>query len=322
VIWWSKFASALLFFSIVATLAQAPATYPLRVPYWVRSVRGDPIPAVDRRGLLVEVNGRKTEPELMLGPGSALFLLIALDLTGDTSVASDSQNALASEIRKLDANTYVAVFNCQDELRVLQEPIRNPDQSAKTIQSVTATGKPGLLTSIEQIESIADAMLARSAVRVGVLFISDADVQTYRRDLTNPVINSSDSNDISRRFPEQLVQDTMAAFSSRMASAMAPLEIVQLNDLDDRWNEAYHDGLRTIASGTYGELRFCATRASIPQTVTEAVAHLVEHYSLRILVPSQDDSVTVSMFAVPEGQMRLTYRSRFSLPPNNRHIRK
>jgi hypothetical protein len=285
------------------------------VPFWVRTAHGEEAPPIGIRAITAEVRGRKIPPDFLLGPKSDLFLLIGLDLTGDAATAADAKDALASEIDKLGDQVYVSILNCQDELRVVQEPTRNREQSLQAVQSVAAIGKPGLLNCVERVESIADAILARSAVRVGVLFISDADVQNYRQDLTNPVINSSDPNDISRRFPEQLVQDAMAALSRRMASSLAPLDIVQLNYLTDRWNEAYYDGLRAIAGNTLGEVQSCATRAAISGSIEQSIARLIEHYSLRVTVPVHGDSVAVELYCNPADLVRLLYRTRFAACP-------
>jgi hypothetical protein len=285
----------------------------LRVPFWVQTAHGEPAPPISVRDLSVEVRGHKLKPDVLLGPKSDLFLLIGLDLTGDAATAEDAKDALVKEIAKLQPRTYVSVFNCQDELRVVQEPTLARDRWVQAVQSVAAIGKPGLLNCIERVESIGDAILARSAVRVGVLFISDADVQNYRQDLINPVINSSDPNDISRRFPEHLVQDAMATLSKRMAPALAPLEIVQLTYLTDRWNEAYYDGLRAVTENTMGEAQYCVVRAAIPAAIEHSLARLIEQYSVRITAPSHGDSMAIELKTSAPGAEHPMYRSRFTL---------
>jgi len=284
----------------------------IRVPFWIQTAHGEPAPLIGVRDLSVEVRGHKFKPDVLLAPKSDLFLLLGLDLTGDAATAEDAKDALVKEIGKLQPRTYVSVFNCQDELRVVQEPTTVRERSIQAVQSVGVIGKPGLLNCIERVESIGDAILTRSAVRVGVLFISDADVQNYRQDLINPVINSSDPNDISRRFPEHLVQDAMAALSRRMAPALAPLDVVQINYLTDRWNEAYYDGLRAAAENTMGEAQFCATRAAIPAAIEHSFARLIQQYSVRITVPAHEESVAIELKSSAPGAEHLMYRSRFT----------
>lgn len=167
-----------------------------------------------------------------------------------------------------------------------------------------------MLNCIERVEAIADAMLAKSAVRVGVLFISDATIQNYRQDLINPAINLSDSNDLSRRFPEQLVQNAMSGLEQRMARALAPLFVVQLSYQTDRWNEAYYDGLRTVAENTMGEALFCATRGAIADSVDHCFLRLRQHYSAAIHIPKQGKTVDIEIHS---NGLRLLYRSRFVL---------
>ena len=43
-----------------------------------------------------------------------------------------------------------------------------------------------------------------------MLYVTDSGVANYRADLLNPVINSSDSGDLSRRFADRAVQERMA----------------------------------------------------------------------------------------------------------------
>jgi hypothetical protein len=289
-------------------------TFTLRVPIWTTASDADQPGALSLRTLTVQARGRRVVPDFLLGPDSDLFLLIALDLTGDVASAADAKDGLAAEIEKLPPRVYVSVLNCQDELRVLQEPTVNRARVVAAIQSVEVTGKAGLLNCIERVESVADAMLARSAVRVGVIFITDATIQNYREDLINPVINSSDPNDLSRRFPEQLVQNAMAALQRRMESSFAPLFIVQLSTQDDRWNEAYYDGLKTVVQNTLGEALFCATRAAIRDSVERSFARLRSHYSARIAVPIFGDSVVIDIQSATTDGPRLVYRSRFTLP--------
>ena len=83
------------------------------------------------------------------------------------------------------------------------------------------SGKAGLLTTVDVIGRIADSMLKKSPVRVAILYITDGDVRNYREDFTNPVINSSDFNDMSRRFPETLVQEKIARRVSRSSLTLS-----------------------------------------------------------------------------------------------------
>jgi hypothetical protein len=180
------------------------------------------------------------------------------------------------------------------------------------IRSVEATGKAGLLNCVERVESIADAMLARAAVRVAVVLVSDATIQNYREDLINPVINSSDPNDLSRRFPEQLVQNAMAALERRMGPSLAPLFVVQLNTQTDRWNEAYYDGVKAVAQNTMGEALFCTTWAAIGDSIDSVFTRLRSHYSARMTIPIHGDSVIIEIQS--SSGTRLSYRSHFTVP--------
>jgi hypothetical protein len=194
----------------------------VRIPIWTHGGDSGKPSGLSLRDLSIQMQGRKVTPEFLLGPDSDLFLLVALDLTGDNATATDAENA---EIEKLPRRAYVSALSCQGEVHVLEEPTTNRAYVLKSVRSIEVTGKSGLLNCLERVESIADAMLARSAVRVGVVFVSDATVQNYREDLINPIINASDPNDLSRRFPEQLVRNAMAALARRMEPSLAPLFI-------------------------------------------------------------------------------------------------
>jgi hypothetical protein len=298
------------------TVAQAPSrarpVFTVRVPIWVVTGDTDQPATLSLPMLSVEARGRSVAPEFLLGPDSDLFLLIALDLTGDAAAAADAKDALAAEIGKLPQRAYISALNCQDELRVLQEPTTDRSRVLAAIQSVEVTGKAGLLNCIERVESVADAILARSAVRVGVVFVTDATIQNYREDLINPVINSSDPNDLSRRFPEQLVQNAMAALERRMGPSLAPMFVVQLNSQPDRWNVAYYDGLKAVVQNSMGDAQFCVTRAAIRDSLESVFARLRSHYSASVAIPVHGDAVVLEIQST--SGTRLTYRSHFTVP--------
>jgi hypothetical protein len=310
---WVLVIASCLVLSPARPASSARTAYTLRVPIWVTGNEKDNPAALSLRALSARVRGHKVIPQFLLSPESDLFLLIALDLTGDVATAADAKDGLAEEIARLPPRGYVSALNCKDELGVVQEPTPNHARVIAAIHSVEATGRAGLLNCIERVEAVADAMLARSAVRVGVIFVTDAVVQNYREDLINPVINSSDANDLSRRFPEQLVQNAMTALERRMEPSFTPLFIVQLNTQADRWNEAYYDGLRTVAQNTMGQALFCATRAAIGESLERCFERLRSHYSARIAVPVSGDSVQVELESAGADGPRLLYRSRFTL---------
>ena len=134
------------------------------------------------------------------------------------------------------------------------------EQLAALVKGVDETGKAGLLTTVESAAAIGDSLLARTNVRVAVLYVTDSNIYNYREDFTNPVINSSDSRDLSRRFPDQLIREKIQKLSDSLAASETPLFFVHLNYFSDRINEAYQRGLLQLAEETGGIGAFCRSR--------------------------------------------------------------
>src|SRR5206468_2167213 len=145
--------------------------------------------------------------------------------------------------------------------------------------------KTGLLATIDSIGGIADAMMKKSAVRLAILYITDGDVNNYREDFANPVINSSDAHDLSRRFPETLVQEKIAKLNARLTTQQTPLFIVELNQHSDRLNQAYQNGLKELAESTGGTAFFSRSTTEIPETIAQSFSTVTGHYSLTLAVP-------------------------------------
>ncbi|MFB3827233.1 MAG: hypothetical protein ACE15B_10710 [Bryobacteraceae bacterium] len=293
--------AACLLLACAAALA-APAPRTIKVPVWV-----DGNPKLTMKEL--KANSRILDVQ---GPQDGLIVLLVVDLAGDLAFIEPAKNALAAGINGLAPKTWVGVLRAQDGLRVLADP--SPDRAA-SIAAVRETGisaKAGLLDTVETAENIGDSMLAKAGVRVAVLYVTDSDVQNYREDFTNPVINSSDPHDLSRRFPEGLVREKIAKLSARLARRQAPLFIVHLRYRSDRLNEAYQAGLKELAAVTGGSAQFCRSDAEIPEAVRKAFETIGSYYSVTLALPERAGAdVQVQLEA--EGGRNLTYRTRFVL---------
>jgi hypothetical protein len=186
---------------------------------------------------------------------------------------------------------------------------------AGAINDVPVSGKAGLLETVESIEIIADSILAKAAIRVAVVYITDSDVRNYREDFTNPVINESDSHDLSRSFPEQLIQEKIAKMEANLAGRQAPLFIVHLDYRSGRLHEAYQNGLQRLAAVTGGSAVFCRSVAEIPESINNMFSLIDSHYSVSLEPPERTaKSVIVELgLAEPEGASgrSLSYRTRF-----------
>ena len=123
-------------------------------------------------------------------------------------------------------------------------------------------------------------------MRVAVFYITDSDPENYREDFTNPVINSSDTHDLSRKFPEALVQDKISKVAAVLAERQAPLFVVHLRYRSDRLGEAYQNGLKQLAEVTGGSAIFCRSeRGDRRMPIDRALGLITSSYSVSLAVP-------------------------------------
>jgi len=227
------------------------------------------------------------------------------------TLIDSARPALVEKLSALPANKWVAVLKSQDVLQVVQDPTPDREKTASAIREYVATGKAGLLTTVESASAVGDSLLNRTNVRVAVLYVTDSNIYNYREDFTNPVINSSDSQDLSRRFPDQLIREKMQKLSDGLASSETPLYFVHLNYFSDPINEAYQRGLLQLAEETGGAGAFCRSRGEIPEAVEKIVSAAAKHWSVAVELRSvKSRTATVDLF---NGERDVPNRVRFSL---------
>lgn len=296
----------------VTAVAAAPPSPPatridralLRVPYWSEAGAAT-APVVQAM-----LNGSNVKVARLLGPTDDLVLLLVLDLAGDLSRVDPARDAINARLKQLPANTMVGLLRAQDGLRVLEDPTINREAVANRIQELSVSGRAGLLDTMETALGVGDAMLTKARVRVAVLYVSDSVVTNYREDFANPVVNSSDSRDMSRRFPEALIKERMQQIVTRVGRTQTPLFIVQLNYENDRLNEAYQTGLIEVAASTGGNAEFCRTLAEIPDAVGRAFDHVLAHSSAELEFKPSGGARQYDVQLVAEGAT-LRHRTRF-----------
>lgn len=287
-------------------LAAPPAPRAVRI-----AVRAQSQPAPAPASFEVTLNRTAARIHRALTPDDPQMLLLVLDLTGDLGSVEPAKEALIAGLEKLPKQTYAALLRAQDTLTVLADPGPDRAQAIDAVRNLTVTGRPGLLETLEPVERMAGAIARKSQVRVGILFVTDSDVREYREDFTNPVINSSDPHDLSRRFPESLIQEKISKLQHNFASRETPFHIVHLNNRGDRLNEAYQNGLKQIAESVSGTATFCRSRAEIPIAIESALATVAGEYSLLVSVPqSKSGSLQIQVTA---GDAPLAYRTRLEL---------
>ena len=248
----------------------------------------------------------------MLKPGDDMLLLLVLDLSGDLTLIGAARSALLAQLEALPENVRVGLLRTQDDLRVLSDPAEPREALASSIEALSVSPRPALLSSLESIEELADSVSAKAHVRVATLFVSDSNVANYREDYTNPVVNSSDSGDMSRRFPEGLIQERIRQLSASRGKGENPMYLVHLQYLGDRLNTAYQTGLIDLFRATGGSSEFCRSISEIPSSLEKTMAAVLSQYSVEVEWPTpRTRQVDV---VVEAGDREIHFRPRRSLP--------
>lgn len=262
----------------------------------------------------VTVGGTAAHVASVLDPGEELLLVVVLDLVDDIALVEPARSALIDELSKLPPNTYVALLRAQDGMNVLVDPTNDREALKAAILKLTVSGRAGLFEALEPVGDLADSILAKANVRTAILYVTDSDIRNYRDDYTNPVINSSDSRDLSRKFPEGLVQEKINKLDNKMAGVLTPMFILHLNYRTDRLNEAYQTGLKRLAATTGGDSLFCRTIAEIPQGMRQMFASILSLHTLTIDAKTSGErtaDVVVQREGTASGDLR--YRPRLVL---------
>jgi hypothetical protein len=246
------------------------------------------------------------------GPEDELMLLVVLDLTDDLAAVEQARKALIARLEMLPPRDFVGVLQAQNGLRVVTEPTPDRIAAASAISSHTVGGRAGLLETIETAARIGTSVISSSGVRLAVLYLTDSDIGNYREAFTNPVVNSSDNGDLSRRFSDVLVRERIATIATKLADTRAPIFISQLTYRTDPLNVAYQTGLIALAGATGGSATISRSVAEIPSAIDELLDRIVGHYSLKLAVPeSHKKKINVTLRTQPGNS--LTYRSNFEL---------
>ncbi len=244
-------------------------------------------------------------------PKDDLLLLVVTDLVGDLMLLDAARNSLSQEVVGLPPNVAVGLMRAQEGLEVLLDPTTDREALEKSLSELPVTGKAGLLETIESVSQVAEAVGAKTGVRVAILYLTDSDVRNYREDFTNPVINSSDSRDLSRKFPEGLIRERISRLDKALAGYQTPIFIVHVARLTDRLNEAYLSGLLQIATTTGGLATFCRSSAEVPQAISDALRAIGNQYRVHVQLPPKTPKSLLLGLAVEGSALR--YRDRYEL---------
>ena len=295
-------------FAVCAVTTLHAQTASISIPAWIETNNCTLAPKFE-----AALNGKPVPVTAQLGPGSDQVILVVLDLTGDLSLIDAAKQALIAEISKLPRNAWVGLLRTQDGLHVLADPGTNRQPLLDAIQSLSNSNEPELLDTVPSALSLADAILRKSPVRVSVLYITDGSIYSYREDYSNPVINGSDPHDLSRRFPEALVTEKIAKLVEDSSSLEAPLFVVHLNYRRDRLNEAYQNGLETLADAMGGRIDICRSVAEIPEAISAMMTRISSAWRLTLAIPAKIHNRFQIHLTAPcgDGDLRISWRTRF-----------
>ncbi len=283
--------------------AQKPADF-RRVTAWPTQNGSTP-----SESLAARVEGNAAGIVRTLDASSPLIIAVVLDMVGDLTLVDPARKALVEGITSLPDHAWVAVLRAQDALTVLVDPTGDRAKVTEAISSAPISGRPGLLETVESAAELATGILHKDPVRFAVLYVTDSNIYGYREDYTNPVINPSDSRDLSRRFPEGLIREKTSKVAMSLAALDAPVFIVHLAYLRDRLNEAYQTGLASMAESTGGLSSVCRSAADIPGEIQRVLSRIAAHWVVDLAVPSNlPRNFTVEVRA---GDALLQHRTRF-----------
>lgn len=277
----------------------------------LRVVAPEQNPPLEGSAFKATLDGNPAKVLRVRGPQDDLVLLVVLDLTGDLTLIDPARTALAEQFEQLPANNWIGVLKAQDVLQVLADPGPDREKAIAAINEYAPAGKAGMLTTVESAMALGDGLLNRANVRVAVLYITDSNIYNYREDFTNPVINATDSRDLSRRFPDQLIRERMQKLGDSLAAVETPLYFVHLNYFSDTINEAYQRGLLQVAGDSGGLGAFCRSRGEIPDAVARVVSAAASHWSVAVeLRPTKSRTASVDLL---NGDRDVPNRARFAL---------
>jgi hypothetical protein len=295
-------------FAVCACTNLHAQTASVSIPAWIETNTCAFLPKFE-----AALNGKTVPVTAQSGPNSDQVVLIVLDLTGDLALIEAAKQALITEISKLPKNAWVGLLRTQDGLHVLADPGTDRQPLVDAIRSLSNSSEPELLDTVHSALSLADGIMAKSPVRVSVLYVTDGSIYSYRQDYTNPVINGSDPHDLSRVFPEALVTDKISKLVEDTSSLEAPLFVVDLNYRRDRLNVAYQNGLETLADATGGRSAVCRSVAEIPEAISAMMERISSAWRLTLTVPAKIHARFQIHLTAPCGDedLRISWRTRF-----------
>ncbi len=276
---WTLFCLSIFAEKIPSAEGTAAAPLPYKIPVWVRQGTQF-IQDLGSDSFQITL-GKKTLKNFQLeSPSSPTLLFIAFDTVGDVAPLMQVRETLSRELAQLPSNYRIGLLSAHENFGVIQDPTEDRELLRKKIDEMALVGKAGLLDTIQPLMEFSSQLLRKTNVRVAILLITDSDIGNYRTNYLNPVVNYSDTRDLSRRFPGRALQEKIARMTSSLSAYPVPCLIVHIDPGSDPLNKIYQDGLRQLAETLGGQLLLSKTASDIPIMLREALEWIKGFYIL------------------------------------------
>lgn len=254
----------------------------LKIPVWIEEGEGKFWNEAKRQTFKVFIEDKEVPIRSFQGPRDPAIILVVFDTVAGLARVDQARAELSDAIKALPENYWIGLLRSQDELSVILEPTPDRASLVEKIQAVPVAGKAGLLDTLQPVSRLATGMLQKAGVRLCVLYVTDSSIGNYRADYLNPVINSSDAGDLSRRFSDRAVQERMSRLAESQAEFTVPIFILHLEQRSDTMNLAYQSGLERIAAVSGGSAIFCRTTDEIKPSLGKLLARIQSVYFLGV----------------------------------------
>lgn len=255
-----------------------------------------------------EVHVSADQPVSLLdlrGPGSPTIIFVVLDLSSAVVESAEVRDGLQTALMHLPPQTWVGLLGTNDGLHVIQDPTQDHSVLQWEIQALTPSGHPGLLDSIDQIETIASHVQRKGKLKVAVFAITDSNIYSYRADYGNQQVNGSDTHDLSRRFQGRDLESKIQRMDRRLLTDRAPLFVLQVKTFTDPLNRVYNNGLQRFCETLGGASWFVQSRAEIQPDIQTAFNRIRDFYlaTLKTPPPGRDVDLNIDIEGLSVSQL-------------------
>lgn len=278
------------------------------VPLWLGNGGAKELNPGDFKAILSASEAKVTGARSTETP---LLLFVAVDFSADLILTEAAKTAMVAAIKEAGPQVYLSLLRIPEQPMVIVDPTTDREKFAESLQTLPMSGRAGFFEMVDVITGVTNPVLSRNKVRAAVLYLTDSEIRNYRQDYTNPVINSADSRDLSRRFPDALIREKVSTLTNQLLRTNVPLFVVHLNYRSDPLDEAYQTGIKRLAQSTGGRSVFCRSIAEIPVAIGDMVNAIQAMGMLEVAVPDGVSGSVALSLESPLGPME--YRNLFDV---------